>query len=104
MSFPTVNQDEKDHRKVNAVVRNVVDGKTNNTASLTLTASVGTTVVTDFRAGAESYVCFMPLTANAAAELAAGTMYVSSQGTNTFTITHQNAITTDRTFRYIVVA
>jgi hypothetical protein len=44
---------------------------------------------------------FMPTTANAAAELA--TMFVSSRGKQTFTITHANNGQTDRTFKYVVI-
>jgi len=100
MSFPTVRIDETELRRSNIVLRNVVDGKTNNTGSVTLTINVGSTVVTDQRAGAESTITFMPTTANAAAELA--TMYVSSQGKQTFTITHANNALNDRAFRYTI--
>ena len=100
MSFPTVRIDETELRRSNIVLRNVVEGKTNNTGVVTLTPNVATTVVTDQRAGAESTISFMQKTANAAAELA--TMYVSSQGKQTFTITHANNALNDRTFRYTI--
>ena len=102
-NYLTVFPDEQDQRKQNEVIRGVMDGKTNNRASVTLTASSATTVVTDFRAGTASYIEFMPTTANAATEKAAGGMYVSSRGKQTFTITHQSNGQTDRTFTYIVV-
>jgi hypothetical protein len=42
----------------------------------------------------------MPTTANAAAEIGNGTIYVSSRGKQTATITHANNSQTDRTFAY----
>ena len=78
------------------------DGKINATGSVTLTASAASTAVTDARVGGNSMVLFMPSTANAAAEQGAGTMYVSSVGKQTFTITHANNGQTDRTFSYAV--
>jgi DNA-binding beta-propeller fold protein YncE len=46
-----------------------------------------------------------PRTANAAAELAAGTMYITdaNMGNGTFTVIHANNAQTDRDFRYAVV-
>jgi len=96
MSFNTVRLDEEDQRRQNIVIRQLSDGKSNNTGTVTLTINSATTVVSDFRAGADSVITFMPTTANAAAELA--TMYVSSQGKQTFTLTHANNALNDRTF------
>ena len=90
-------------REISQVVNNILDGKLNSTGSVTLTASAATTAVTDFRAGNESVILFMPTTANAAAEQAAGGFYVSSRGKQTFTLSHANNTQTDRTFDYIVI-
>ena len=90
-------------REISQVVNNILDGKLNSTGSVTLTASAASTAVTDYRAGYDSVVLFMPTTANAAAEQAAGGFYVSSRGKQTFTITHANNTQTDRTFDYIVI-
>jgi hypothetical protein len=70
---------------------------------VTLTASVTTTVVMDPTVTPDTVILFDPLTASAAAELAAGTMYVHAAGRlfGSFTITHANAGTTDRAFRWI---
>lgn len=80
-----------------------LDGRTNNVNNITLTENVATTVVTDARVGADSVILFMPKTANAAAEVGAGTMYVSSRGKETFTITHANNAQTDRDFEYAII-
>lgn len=85
------------------IVNNCVDGKMNVTGEVTLTNSATSTVVTDIRVGANSLIVFQPITADAATELAAGGMYVSSQGKQTFTVTHAND-TTVRTFRFAVFA
>jgi hypothetical protein len=92
-----------DAREVASVVNNILDGKLNSTGSVTLTASAASTAVTDERAGYESVILFMPTTANAAAEQAAGGMYVSTRGKQTFTLTHANNAQTDRTFDYIII-
>lgn len=101
--FPTVSPNEQDQRKQNNVLRGVMDGKTNNTGSFTLTENVASTVVTDLRVGADSVILVSPTTANATTEWAAGTMYVSSVGKQTFTVTHANNAQTDRTFSYVAI-
>ena len=88
-------------RDVYEVVNSLRDGKVNSTGSVTLTASATTTTVTDLRAGQDSVILFMPTTANAAA--AAGGMYVSTRGKQSFTLTHANNAQTDRTFAYVVL-
>lgn len=90
-------------RQVASVINNVLDGKINATGTVTLTANQATTAVTEYRAGADSVMLFMPTTANAAAEIGAGGLYVSSRGKQTFTITHANNAQTDRTFGYAVL-
>lgn len=92
-----------DGREIALVVNNILDGKLNSTGSVTLTASAASTAVTDERAGYDSVILFMPTTANAASEQAAGGMYVSSRGKQTFTITHANNAQSDRTFAYIII-
>lgn len=91
-------------------VRGIMQGKTNNAYSVTLTANSATTVVSVSQndIGPYSTILFMPLTANAATEFGAGTMYVSSitanpNGTSSFTITHVNNAQTDRDFRYVII-
>ena len=90
-------------REVSQVVNNILEGKLNSTGSFTCTASAATTAVTDFRAGKESVILLMPTTANAASELGAGTIYVSTRAKQGFTVTHANNPQTDRTFEYVVI-
>lgn len=72
-----------------------------NTGTVTLVALAATTTVSDARAGVNSFIGFMPTTANAALE--ATTLYVSTRGKQTFTITHANNATADRTFVYAIL-
>jgi hypothetical protein len=88
-------------RRVSNVVRSIMTGKTNNTGSVTLTASATSTVVSDINVGGDSVILLSPLTANAAAAI--GTTYISSVGDQTFTITHANNAQTDKDFSYVVV-
>lgn len=81
-------------------VNAVLQGKTNNTGTITLTANQATTTLNDMKIGINSVINFMPTTANAAAELA--TLYVSSRGYKTATLTHANNAQIDRTFIYTV--
>lgn len=90
-------------RRVSQQLNKAFDGYSDAHGSVTLTASAASTVVTDPRAGFECVVLFMPLTANASAEIGAGTMYVSAQTNGAFTVTHANNAQTDRNFRYSIV-
>ena len=92
-------------RKVAQKVNALLDGKTNNVGSFTITANDTTTVVSDLRVGNESVILFMPTTANAATEIwGGGGMYVSSITAGTsFTVTHSNGAQTDRTFKYTLI-
>ena len=88
-------------RLVAEAVNRLYDGKINALGDVTLTANQATTTLTDLRIGPQSFIGFMPTTANAAAELTA--LYVSSRGKQTATLTHNNAASADRTYRYVVL-
>lgn len=94
-------------RRTVEVINGIMQGRTNNYGSVTLTANVGSTVVTlpDHKISIYSVILFMPTTANAATEFGAGTMYISATdpAANTFTITHVNNAQADRTFRYAII-
>jgi hypothetical protein len=92
-----------DPREISLVVNNILAGKLNSTGTVTLTANAATTVVADDRAGYESVILFMPKTTAAASEHAGGTMYVSSRGKQTFTVTHANTASATRSFDYIII-
>ena len=103
MSFPSAplhwTNSEEHRRKIAGVVNSTLDGKLNSTGTVTLTANTTTTTVSDVRAGPNSVINLMPQTANAAAEA----WYIDTQSTGSFTITHSNDTSTDRTFRYSIL-
>ncbi len=75
-------------------------GKTENVLEVTLTANAASTVITDNRLSPQSCLGWDPRTANAAAELGAGTLYVTdaNRGKGTITVTHANNAQADRTY------
>lgn len=90
-------------REISQVVNGVLDGKLNSTGEFTCTANATTTSVTDYRAGTDSIILLMPTTANASAEIGAGTIYISTRAKQSFTVTHANNTQTDRTFGYVII-
>ncbi len=103
---PTQLEDEEQHRRLLAEgVARINSGKTSNVLAVTLAANEATTVITDVRITAGSYLGFMPETANAAAELGNGTLYVAdgSRVNGSATISHANNAQTDRTYRVVVI-
>lgn len=91
---------ETNPRRLAIAINGIIDGRTDNYGSVTLTASTAATVVSEARVTDYSTVILTPRTANAAAELGAGGMYVSAMANGSFTITHASNGQTDRTFDY----
>lgn len=105
MTAYVVDQNEKDLRKIILSIQQLAAGRSNAVGSVTLTQNSATTVVTT-RTGTcapGSVPILIPTTANAATEFGAGSWYISSVGTDTFTITHVNSATASRTFLYVIV-
>lgn len=90
-------------RGVAAWMLEVNQGHLQNIGRVTLNANATDTTVTDARAGANSFIGFMPTTAAAAAELGGGTLYVATQGKQSFVVTHSNISATDRTYTYCIL-
>lgn len=104
MSFilPTLDLRDDNIRKILGTLNGLLAGKTNNTGTFTVTVSVASTVVTDPRCGIKSVINYTPTTANASAEVGAGTIYISAKADGSFTVTHANSATTGRTFDYTI--
>lgn len=101
-SVPSFEPDETKHRRrIAAWAGEVMQGHINATGSVTLAANTVSTVVSDARVGINSVPVLQPATANALS--AAPTVWVSTIGKQTFTITHANTSATDKTFRYVVL-
>lgn len=81
---------------VNAILR----GRSNATGSVTLTASVTSTTINDARISSDSVLLLSPQTANAAGAVA--TTYQGITANGSVVIQHANAVTTDRTFKYVI--
>lgn len=96
---------ETDLKKIVIAIQQLGAGRSNAVGSVTLTTGAASTVVTTLPGlcAPGSTPILTPTTANAAAEVGNGTMYISSVGLNTFTITHANSATTGRTFLYAIV-
>lgn len=101
-SFPTLAQGA-DIRRVVETVQNLLRGKLNAVTTLTLAANVATTTLTDSRIGGESHIALTPTTANASAEIGAGTIYVSARAKGSATVTHANNAQTDRSYSVLII-
>jgi hypothetical protein len=89
-------------REISEVVNNLVEGKSNNTGTVTLAvASATTTTLYDERIGYDSVIVFMPTTANAASAMT--NIYVSAKTQGSATLTHSANTSADKTYGYIVV-
>ena len=80
---------------------NTLTGRANAIDELTLTANVGSTTFKHPMLTYYSHIDWMPMTANASAEIGAGTIYVAqaTMKNGECVITHANNAQTDRTFR-----
>ena len=87
------------------VLQAMRSGKLDCLAELTLTAGSASTTLTDVRISPQSVFVWHPTTANAAAELAAGTMYVlaADQTNGSAIVQHANNAQVDRSFRLAII-
>ena len=88
-------------RLIASAVNGMLQGKTLNIGSVTLTANSATTTLADSRIGPKSFIGFMPTTSNAAAALSG--LYVTGRGDSTCTLNHANNAQSDKTFSYVVI-
>ena len=89
-------------REISEVVNGIMQGKTNNTGTVTLAvASATTTTINDERIGYDSIITFMPTTANAASAMT--NLYVSAKTKGSATLTHSANTSADKTYSYIIV-
>jgi len=93
---------ETDLKKIILSLQHLAAGRSNATGTVTLATGASATVVTDANCAVGSVPLLAPATANAAAEVGNGTMYVSSVASGTFTISHANSATAGRTFLYVL--
>jgi hypothetical protein len=92
-----------DPRGLTSVVNRMNLGKLNCTGSLTLQPNQAGTTVADSRVTATSFIGLSPLSASAAAELAAGTLFVAARHNGSFELAHAHSAVADRDFAYLVI-
>lgn len=91
-----------DQRSVAEVVRGIMDGKTNNTGTVTLAVGgATTTTINNERIGYDSVILLMPTSSNSAAY--ATNLYVSAKAQGSATLTHTANSTAGRSYDYIIV-
>ncbi len=92
--------DERRHReRLASAVNALIAGKLDVARSFTLAANATSTTVSDNKFESNMAVVWVPTTANAAG--AVGGLYLSGRSQGSFTLTHANTATTDRTFLYV---
>lgn len=89
---------ERNPVRIVQAIRDLFSGRSNAANQFTLTANATTTTVTAPNVSVDTHYTFGARTANAAGALA--NMYVSTKAQGSFTLTHSNTATTDRTFDY----
>lgn len=91
---------ETDLKRIILALQQLAAGRSNATGTVTLSTGAATTTVSDPNCAAGTVPLLVPASANAAAEMGNGTIYVSAVANGAFTITHANSATTGRTFLY----
>lgn len=95
--------DAEQHRRNIARVTNVaMKGQTNNSLQITLATGTTTTTVKDARISLGTAPLLIPVTADAATEFAAGSLYVVPSAGQCI-IHHTNSATADRTFAMALI-
>lgn len=93
---------ENDLFRIVRAIRDLFEGRSNAVGQFTCATGAATTSVSAANCGSDSKILLTPRHANAAAELGAGTLYVSAVTAGSFTVTHANSATADRTFDYAI--
>lgn len=84
-------------------IRQLADGRSNVAGQATLRANETTTTVTNAAIPAGCFPVISPASSTAAAEWAAGSIYVSSVANGSFVITHANDASTTRKVNWYAV-
>ena len=101
MSGVVLSPAEKDLVRIVFAVRQLMEGRSNATGTLTLAAGATATTVAAVNCGVGSIVLLMPQTANAAAVAATTYVQPANVGAGQFVVSHANAASTDRTFGFV---
>ena len=94
--------DERRHReRLASAVNALIAGKLDAVGTFTLAANASSTTVADNKFESNQVIVWAPTTANAAGAMT--NVYLSGRDRGSFTLTHSNTATTDRTFLYVRV-
>ena len=94
---------ELNQQRINTVIQQLIEGRSNATGTVTLSTGVTSTTVTAPTCGASSVVKLNPQTLNAAAAYATSCVKSTDVSAKQFIITHASSSTTDRTFSWFAV-
>jgi hypothetical protein len=103
-AVPEIGGNDVEHRrKLARGINSALQGKINAVTTLTLSAGAAKTTLQDVRITTNSFIDFMPTTANAVT--AKSTIYVTDRGSTpgTATINHASNAQTDRTFTVLII-
>lgn len=89
--------------KIAGAVRQLCEGRSNATGTVTLAANAASTTVAAANCGAGSRVFLFPTTANAAAALATTYVQAADVTKRQFIIRHANNAQTDKTFFWVAL-
>ena len=94
---------EQSPRRIVDAIRQILEGRSNAVGSCTLAANAATTTVKAINCGPNSAVFLFPQTAHAAAEIAAGGVYIGTGDIRAgqFVVHHANNAQADRTFFFV---
>lgn len=98
MSGTHLAQGETRLDRIVQAIRQMMQGRDDASGVVTLAAGAASTVVQATNCASSCSVFLTQATANAAAEVKNGTLWVSAVGDGSFTITHANNAQVDRTF------
>ena len=90
-------------RDESSVLAGAMTGKTNNTGTVTLTASQATTTITDARLGRGTLLTLVPTTANASAEVATIYQTYPNATKEQIVLNHANNAQGDRIFAFALI-
>lgn len=104
-TFSDFNQVASTVRRMWDALKPLRKGKLECVGEVTLTANAASTTFNRNGISIQTFIGFDPRTANAAAELAAGTMYITdaNRSENSVVITHANNANADRTFFVLTI-
>jgi hypothetical protein len=92
---------EQDLVRIVFAVRQLMEGRSNATGTLTLAAGTTSTNVAAANCGAGSIVLLAPQSANAAAAMVTTYVAPANVSAGQFVVSHANAASTDRTFGFV---